>query len=91
MTAPAMRAGRRLLLSFVAIPFLAIAPQRGIAAANNMKTGLPLKPAALGDAIPEIAADEDPRLRLADWIGTKQNPFFAKSLPRSTSIPSPLW
>ena len=37
--------------------------KRGIAVANNMKTGLPLKPAALGDAIPEIAPDEDPRLR----------------------------
>jgi hypothetical protein len=54
--------------------------KRGIAVANNMKTGLPLKPAALGDAIPEIAADEDPRLRLADWMASKNNPFFAKSL-----------
>lgn len=54
--------------------------KRGIAVANNMKTGIPLKPAALGDAIPEIAADEDPRLRLADWMSAKNNPFFAKSL-----------
>ena len=54
--------------------------KRGIAVANNMKTGIPLKPAALGDAIPEIAADEDPRLRLADWMSSKNNPFFAKSL-----------
>ena len=54
--------------------------KRGIAVANNMKTGAPLKPAALGDGIPEIAADEDPRLRLADWMGRKENPFFAKAL-----------
>ncbi len=54
--------------------------KRGIATAANMKTGVPLKPAALGDAIPEIAADEDPRLKLADWMGSKSNPFFAKSL-----------
>lgn len=54
--------------------------KRGVAVANNMKTGVPLKPAALGDSIPEIAADEDPRLRLADWMGSKHNPFFAKSL-----------
>ena len=54
--------------------------KRGIAVAANMKTGVPLKPAALGDAIPEIAADEDPRLKLADWMGSKSNPFFAKSL-----------
>lgn len=54
--------------------------KRGIAVANNMKTGVPLKPAALGDAIPPIAADEDPRLRLADWMRLENNPFFAKSL-----------
>lgn len=54
--------------------------RRGVAAANNMKTGAPVKPAALGDAIPPIAADEDPRLKLADWMKDKSNPFFAKSL-----------
>ena len=54
--------------------------KRGIATAANMKTGVALKPGALGDAIPEIAADEDPRLKLADWMGGKSNPFFAKSL-----------
>lgn len=54
--------------------------KRGIAVANNMKTGVPLRPAALGDAIPEIPADQDPRLKLADWMGSKNNPFFARSL-----------
>ncbi len=54
--------------------------KRGIAVANNMKTGASLKPAALGDGIPEIAPDEDPRLRLADWMARKENPFFAKAL-----------
>ncbi|MCX7418272.1 MAG: DUF1549 and DUF1553 domain-containing protein [Planctomycetia bacterium] len=54
--------------------------KRGIATATNIKSGVPLKPAALGDAIPEIAADADPRLKLADWMGGKTNPFFAKSL-----------
>lgn len=54
--------------------------KRGIAVAHNMKTGAPLKPAALGDAISEIAADEDPRLRLADWMSSKTNLFFAKAL-----------
>jgi hypothetical protein len=54
--------------------------KRGIAVANNMKTGVPVKPAALGDAIPPITADEDPRLKLADWMGSKNNPFFAKAL-----------
>lgn len=54
--------------------------KRGIAVATNMKTGIALKPAALGDAIPEIVADEDPRLKLADWMSSKSNPFFAKTL-----------
>ena len=54
--------------------------KRGIAVSTNIKTGVPLKPAALGDEIPEIAADADPRLRLADWMGGKSNQFFAKSL-----------
>ena len=54
--------------------------KRGIATATNIKSGAKLKPAALGDAIPEIAADEDPRLKLADWMSLKENPFFAKSL-----------
>lgn len=54
--------------------------KRGIAVAANMKTGIPVKPGALGDAVPEIAPDEDPRLKLADWMSEKDNPFFAKSL-----------
>lgn len=54
--------------------------KRGVAVANNIKTGASLKPAALGDAIPAIAPDEDPRLKLADWMSSPQNPFFAKAL-----------
>src|SRR5207247_6775952 len=54
--------------------------KRGIAVANNMKSGAPLKPAALGAAVPDIAADEHPRLRLADWMSGPNNPFFARSL-----------
>ena len=54
--------------------------KRGIAVATNIKTGSSLKPAALGDSIPTIAPDEDPRLKLADWMSSPQNPFFAKAL-----------
>ena len=54
--------------------------KRGMATATNIKTSVALKPAALGDAIPAIAPDEDPRLKLADWMGTSTNPFFAKAL-----------
>ena len=54
--------------------------KRGMAAATNIKSGHILKPAALGDAIPAIAADEDPRLKLADWMSSPTNPFFAKAI-----------
>jgi len=54
--------------------------QRGVAGAKNIKTGETISPAALGDDVGAIAAGEDPRLRLADWMGTKENPFFAKAL-----------
>jgi hypothetical protein len=54
--------------------------KRGVATATNMKTGAALSPAAFGDAVSEIAPDEDPRLRLADWMSAPENPFFAKAL-----------
>ncbi|MGE0607048.1 MAG: DUF1549 and DUF1553 domain-containing protein [Pirellulales bacterium] len=54
--------------------------KRGIAQAINMKTGVPLKPAALGDSVGAITADDDPRLKLADWMVDKDNSFFAKAL-----------
>lgn len=54
--------------------------QRGIAGATNIKTGKILRPAALGDAVGDIKADEDPRLKLADWMASPGNPFFAKAL-----------
>jgi hypothetical protein len=54
--------------------------KRGIAQTENKRTRLPVKPAALGAPAPEIAPDEDPRLKLADWMGEKANPFFAKAL-----------
>lgn len=54
--------------------------KRGIANATNIKTGASLKPAALGDSIPGILPDEDPRLKLADWMSSPTNPFFAKAI-----------
>jgi len=54
--------------------------KRGVAVANNIKSGASLKPAALGDEMPAIAPDEDPRLKLADWMSSPDNPFFAKAL-----------
>ena len=54
--------------------------KRGLATAINVKTGQSLKPAAFGDSVGEIPPDADPRLRLADWMSSKSNPFFAKAL-----------
>ena len=54
--------------------------KRGIAQAVNKKTMLPVKPAALGGPALDIPPDEDPRLRLADWMSEKTNPFFARAL-----------
>ncbi len=54
--------------------------KRGIAGEKNPKTGKTLSPAALGDDVGDISAGEDPRLRLADWMSSPNNPFFAKAL-----------
>ncbi len=53
---------------------------RGIAESVNMRTGQPVRPQALGDSVGDIPADEDPRLRLADWMASDENPFFARAL-----------
>ena len=54
--------------------------KRGTAQAENKKTRQQVRPAGLGGGALEIAPDEDPRLRLADWMREKTNPFFAKAL-----------
>lgn len=54
--------------------------KRGVATAKNVKTGQPLRPAAFGDDVGEIGPDQDPRLRLADWMSSPDNPFFARAL-----------
>ncbi len=54
--------------------------QRGVAQAKNVKSGEMLKPVALGDDVGAIAPDEDPRLKLVNWMSSPENPFFAKAL-----------
>jgi hypothetical protein len=54
--------------------------KRGTAVATNIKTGRSLRPAPLGADSQPIPADVDPRLKLADWMADRNNPFFAKSL-----------
>ena len=54
--------------------------RRGNATATNKKTKESVKPAGLGAAAMPIAPDDDPRQALADWLGSRENPFFARSL-----------
>lgn len=52
----------------------------GMASASNPRTGKALIPTGLGSAPYTVAADQDPRVRLADWMTDPSNPFFAKSV-----------
>ena len=54
--------------------------KRGEATAVNKKTKQALKPAALGSGELKIAPEMDPRLVLADWMSSPENPFFARTL-----------
>ena len=54
--------------------------KRAEAQAVNLRTKQPVKPTGLGSATVALAPDDDPRESLADWMGSKENPFFAKAL-----------
>jgi hypothetical protein len=61
-------------------PLVQIFHKEGVAAAKNPRTGLAVKPTLLGGAVAEVAADADPRVRLAEWIVHPDNPYFARAL-----------
>ncbi|WP_437187942.1 DUF1549 and DUF1553 domain-containing protein [Planctomicrobium sp. SH668] len=52
----------------------------GVAAASHPRTGERLMPGGLGASPVEIPPEQDPRLYLADWMTSPENPYFAKSL-----------
>jgi hypothetical protein len=54
--------------------------KRGAAEAVNKKTKAPVKPAGLGAPLPSLSPDDDPRQALVDWMTSKDNRYFAKSL-----------
>jgi hypothetical protein len=54
--------------------------RRGLAKATNKKTKQAVAPAGLGTAPPNLTADDDPRLALVDWMTSKENKFFPRSL-----------
>ncbi|MCR9291790.1 MAG: DUF1553 domain-containing protein [bacterium] len=52
----------------------------GAATARHPKSGQALQPAGLDAAPPDLAAHQDPRHALVDWMCAADNPFFARSL-----------
>ena len=54
--------------------------RRGVAEATNKKTKQPVKPGGLGAPKATLTPDDDPRMALADWMTSKDNRYFAKSL-----------
>src|SRR5207237_2905038 len=50
------------------------------ATAQNPKTGQNVKPSGLGSSSLELSPEQDPRQALADWMSSKDNPFFSRSL-----------
>jgi len=54
--------------------------KRILAVAKNPNTNKELRPAPLDGEVIDIPAERDPRIDLAQWISSPQNPFFAKML-----------
>lgn len=52
----------------------------GIAQTPNPRSGVQLRPTALGSEAFDVPAERDPRFYLADWMSQPENKFFAKSL-----------
>ena len=52
----------------------------GTATAKNPRSGADLKPAGLGAQPLAIPPDVDPRVQLAEWMRSPDNPFFARTL-----------
>jgi len=54
--------------------------KRGQAETTNKKTKQPEKPSGLGGPPVALSVDDDPRQALVDWMTSKNNRYFAKSL-----------
>ena len=50
------------------------------ASAENIRTRQPVKPTLLGGEVVALSAEIDPREKLAEWLSSNENPFFAKVL-----------
>lgn len=54
--------------------------RRGTAETVNKKTKAPVKPAGLGAPVAKLSPDDDPRQAMVDWMTSKENRYFARSL-----------
>ncbi|QDU97174.1 DUF1549 domain-containing protein [Lignipirellula cremea] len=54
--------------------------KKGVATAKNPKTNDNVPPTGLGSEPLEIAAFDDPRIQLVDWMADTKNPFFSQAL-----------
>ncbi len=52
----------------------------GVATAKNPRSGQSLKPSGLGSEPVAVPAQDDPRVQLAEWMRSADNPFFARTL-----------
>ncbi|MFM8479526.1 MAG: DUF1549 domain-containing protein [Planctomycetaceae bacterium] len=52
----------------------------GVASSSNPRSGKAIRPTGLGSPAYDVPADQDPRVKLADWMTDPQNPFFARSV-----------
>ncbi|MGF1582936.1 MAG: DUF1549 domain-containing protein [Gemmataceae bacterium] len=64
----------------VAKPLLEILHQPGIAKAKNPRSGDFVYPTGLGGKTMKLPANVDPRTKLADWLTSPKNPYFARVL-----------
>ncbi|MBI4662837.1 MAG: DUF1549 domain-containing protein [Verrucomicrobia bacterium] len=54
--------------------------KRGRPTATNKKTKVAVQPAGLGTGVLDLSPDEDPRQALSDWMASKDNLYFGRSL-----------
>ena len=54
--------------------------KRGIAQTQNIRTKEQVMPTSLGGSALKLKPEQDPRVSLAEWMSTKDNPFFAHTL-----------
>jgi hypothetical protein len=63
-----------------AVRVATVSLKKNVASAVNPRTNKLVRPTGLGGPSYQMAKDDDPRVKLAEWMTAKDNPFFAKTL-----------